>query len=77
MDFREAIDQLGDRITHEQVAAALGVSVPSVRQYRLSPSAKAFRSAPAGWQKVFAGLARARVAELAALADRLEREAGR
>jgi hypothetical protein len=73
MKFRDAVDQLGTRITHEEVAGALGVSVASVRQYRLSPDAQAHRSAPPGWQKVLARLARERCKELKALADELER----
>ncbi len=74
MEFREAVDKLGGRVTHEQVASALGVSVASVRQYRLSPDASAHRSPPAKWRKVLACLARERGAELIALADELERD---
>ncbi len=72
MDFRDAVDRLGERVTHEQVAHALGVSVASVRQYRLSPKAKAHRSPPDTWQKVLARLAKERSRELKALADALE-----
>ena len=73
MEFREAIDRLGERVTHEQVAEALGVSVPSVRQYRLSPDAKAHRTPPDGWQSALAKLARLRGDELHVLARELER----
>lgn len=72
MDFREAIDRLGDRVTHEQAARELGVSVASVRQYRLSPEANAHRSAPSGWAKALARLARNRIHELTELANELE-----
>lgn len=72
MDFREAIDRLGERVTHEQAGQALGVSVASVRQYRLSSKANAHRSAPGGWAKVLARLARNRARELYDLADALE-----
>lgn len=72
MDFREAIDRLGERITHEQAARALGVSVASVRQYRLPMEANAHRSAPNGWAKVLAHLARNRIRELSQLAEELE-----
>ena len=72
MNFREAIDRLGERVTHEQAARALGVSVASVRQYRLPPEANAYRSAPSGWAKVLARLARSRIRELSDLADELE-----
>jgi len=73
MDFQDAIDRLGERVTHEQVARALGVSVASVRQYRLSPKAKAHRTPPEAWQKVLTRLAKERSRELKALADDLER----
>jgi hypothetical protein len=72
MDFREAIDRLGERVTHEQAARALGVSVASVRQYRLLPEANAHRTAPNGWAAVLAHLARERARELSGLADELE-----
>jgi len=72
MTFQDAVDRLGARVTHEEVARALGVSVASVRQYRLLPSAHAHRSPPAGWEKVLARLARERGKELKALADKLE-----
>ena len=72
MEFREAIDRLGERVTHEQAARALGVSVASVRQYRLPSEAKAHRTAPNGWAKVLARLARDRMRELSQLADELE-----
>lgn len=72
MNFREAIDRLGERVTHEQAARALGVSVASVRQYRLPPEANAHRSAPSGWADVLARLARARARALNGLADELE-----
>jgi hypothetical protein len=72
MNFREAIDRLGERVTHEQAARALGVSVASVRQYRLPIEAQARRSPPSKWPRVLATLARDRARELAALADRLE-----
>lgn len=72
MEFREAIDRLGERVTHEQAAEALGVSVASVRQYRLSTEAKAHRTPLPGWERVLGRLARERAASLLALADRLD-----
>lgn len=72
MDFREAIDRLGERVTHEQAARALGVSIASVRQYRLSPEANAHRSPPSGWSKVLARLAKDRIRELSQLVNELE-----
>ena len=73
MTFQDAIDRLGERVTHEQVARALRVSVASVRQYRLAPKAKAHRSPPDGWQRVLVRLAKERSRELEMLADELER----
>lgn len=73
MTFQTAIDRLGIRVTHEEVAAALGVSVASVRQYRLAEGAKARRTPPAGWQRALAKLARERGRELKGLAEELER----
>jgi hypothetical protein len=52
-------------------ASALGVSVASVRQYRLSADARAHRSPPPGWPEVLAKLAEARGEELIELAQRL------
>lgn len=72
MDFREAVDRLGERVTHDHVARALGISVASVRQYRLPPEANAYRSAPRGWAKVLSRLARIRIRELSELADELD-----
>lgn len=69
MEFREALDKLGERVTHEEVAAALGVSVASVRQYRLAAEAKAHRTPPDGWPTVLAKLAKARGEELIELAE--------
>jgi DNA-binding GntR family transcriptional regulator len=71
MNFREALDKLGERVTHEEVASALGVSVASVRQYRLSADARAHRSPPAGWPEVLSKLAHARGEELIELAKAL------
>jgi hypothetical protein len=72
MNFREAIDRLGERVTHEQAARALGVSVASVRQYRLPPEANAHRTAPSGWPKVLSRLAKDRARELNELAEILD-----
>jgi DNA-binding GntR family transcriptional regulator len=72
MDFREALDKLGERVTHEEVASALGVSVASVRQYRLSADARAHRTPPPGWPEVLSKLAEARGKELIELAHHLD-----
>ena len=50
MNFKQATDGLLDRISHEELADALGVSVASIRQARLPETAKAYRNPPPGWQ---------------------------
>jgi hypothetical protein len=72
MEFREALDKLGERVTHDEVAEALGVSVASVRQYTLAEEARAHRSPPAGGPEVLSRLARARGEELIELAQALQ-----
>ena len=50
MEFREATDELFTRISHEQLAETLGVSVAAVRQARLASSANAHRAPPKDWR---------------------------
>jgi hypothetical protein len=61
MNFKEATDGLFDRISHEQLAEALGVSVAAIRQARLTPTAKAYRAAPREWQEAVIRLAEGRL----------------
>jgi hypothetical protein len=61
MNFKEATDGLFDRIDHAELAKALGVSVASIRQARLSPQAKAYREPPPNWQVALIRLAEKRV----------------
>ncbi len=49
MNFREATDCLCEKVDHEDVARALGVSVQSVRQARLDDTARARREPPKDW----------------------------
>jgi hypothetical protein len=74
MDFREATDELLDRPDHAELAKALGVSVASVRQARLKPTASAHRSAPTQWQKVIIRLAEQQRHHFDALIERLRGE---
>jgi hypothetical protein len=74
MNFKEATDLLFDRISHEELADALGASVASIRQARLSPDANAFREAPPGWGKAVIGLAEKRVAHYRKLIEKLQKE---
>ena len=73
MDFVAATDRLTDCPLHADVAREAGVSVQAIRQARLDPDATSFRRPPEGWQATVASLARARAAELLALAKELER----
>jgi hypothetical protein len=70
------MDQLRDCPTREEVAEALSVSVHSVIQAMLPAKSASKRNAPDGWQKAIAKLARKRGAELAKLAEQLERGDG-
>ena len=59
MDFKKTTDLLFARVTHDDLADALGVSVALIRQARLSLSAEARRSPPDGWEKAVLALAKA------------------
>lgn len=74
MDFKKATDVLCGGITHADLAKALGVSVPLVRQARLDQAAKAHRTAPEGWQKVVARLAEREAERLSRLAQQVAGE---
>lgn len=74
MGFRKATDELMAPISHEELADALGKSVPAIRQARLDQTAKAFRNPPEGWQPVVAKMARHRARKLLRLARSLGAE---
>jgi hypothetical protein len=74
VDFTTATDRaLGACITLEDIANEAGVSHGLMRQARLDPSSGSYRNPPASWEAAVARLARKRAAELAKLADALER----
>lgn len=50
MNFKEATDRLIGGSSHSDIAEVMGVSVASVRQYRLSPKSKAYRTPPLNWR---------------------------
>lgn len=75
MDFKKATDELTAAISHQELAAALKVSIPTVRQARLDPSAKAYRSPPEGWARAVAKLAEVKAERLKKLATRLRTDA--
>jgi len=72
-DFRDATNDLFAGISHQALADALGVSVATVRQARLAPSAKAHRSPPEGWDEAVASLAEAHASKLLMLAKALDK----
>jgi hypothetical protein len=72
VDFIAATDALTGRVTHDELAGELGVSVQTIRQARMDPSAPGHRSPPAGWEAAVARLARRRGGELLELAEALE-----
>jgi hypothetical protein len=76
MDFKEATDQLFDRIDHADLANALGVSVAKIRQSRLYPGAKAHRPAPEHWPEAVLALARARIRKYEQLIAAIDAERG-
>ncbi|MGH7577403.1 MAG: hypothetical protein ACREM1_20020 [Longimicrobiales bacterium] len=76
VEFEAAVDRLTRAVTHEDIAVEAGVSTQLIRQARLDRSASSYRNPPTGWHTAVAKLARKRPAELARLADELEREKG-
>ncbi len=73
MTFRRATDILG--MSASQIAAEFGVQPQTIRQMRLQPSARNYRTPPAGWEKRLVRLARRRGKELDDLIDQLDRQA--
>jgi hypothetical protein len=71
MDFKKVTDDLFRRTDHAELAAALGVSVASIRQARLNPSAKAYRAPPKDWENTVIRLAEERVWHYRQLIDRI------
>lgn len=61
MTFKKATDRLFSRVDHKDLAEALGVSIPSIRQARLGSDALARRSPPPNWENAVLRLAEERV----------------
>lgn len=72
MDFKKTTDELLAGISHQELAKALGVSVPTVRQARLAPGSNAHRSPPEGWERVVSRMAKERARRLERLAARFQ-----
>jgi flagellar biosynthesis regulator FlbT len=75
MNFRRATDELLANFSHEELAKALGVSVATVRQARLTEAAKAHRTPPPDWERVVLKLAGARMEHFQKLVNRLGAQA--
>lgn len=74
ISFRKATDELMAPISHEELAKALGRSVPAIRQARLDEGAKAFRNPPNGWEPIVAKIALQRGNRLLRLAIDLKEQ---
>ena len=72
MNFREASDALCANLGHNEVAKALGISVQSVRQGRMSAESSGFRAPPKNWKNVAIRLAEERVWHYRMLIDSLQ-----
>lgn len=70
MDFKTATDILG--LPAATLAEEFGLEPQTIRQMRLAPLGRGYRSPPAGWERVVARLARERGRELHGLAERLD-----
>jgi hypothetical protein len=71
MTFKQATNRLLSRVDHADLAKALGVSVPSIRQARLSSNALAHRSPPRDWEKAVLRLAEERVSHFQRLIEEI------
>lgn len=72
MDFKTATDRVAGCISHAEIAEAAGVSVQTIRQARLDPSAPGHRPPPGRWREVLIKLVRQRATELGVFADDLQ-----
>ena len=70
--FKKATDELLWTFSHSELAAALGVSIATVRQARLDQGARAHRKAPEEWESVVARLAKERGTRLLRLSEALK-----
>jgi hypothetical protein len=74
MDFKEATDKLFQGLTQKDLANSLDVSLPAIRQARLSGEAKAHRSPPRGWRCAVIRLAEEQVWHYRKLIESLQNE---
>lgn len=77
MDFRSATNALFERVDHEALAKALGVSVASIRQARLQGAAKSRRAPPKGWPYAVIRLAEQQIMRSRQLIEQVRMETGK
>ena len=70
-DFRDVTDDLFSKVGAEDMATELNCSVGAVKQARMDPSSRSYRSPPSGWEKAALKMARERIAFFTALAKKL------
>ena len=73
MNFKEATDGLFNRVSHEDLAEQLGISIAAIRQARLDPDAKAYRAPPKGLERAVIDLAENRIRHYHQLLGSLQR----
>jgi hypothetical protein len=71
MNFKEATDELFERVNHEDLARALEVSVAAIRQARLRAGAAARRPPPKDWRCAVIRLAEQRASRYLQLSAQL------
>ena len=72
MHFKEDSDRLRRSVTLSMLADTLGVAQNTILRARMDRQNPNARSAPPGWEKGIAKLARERASQLVRLADELE-----
>jgi hypothetical protein len=77
MDFKSATDDLFARVTHDDLAAALGVSIPAIRQARIDHNSMAYRNPPDGWEGAVRSLAEKQMRHYGRLLSQLEKSSGK
>jgi hypothetical protein len=71
MSFRNASDRVTECVTFARLADTLGVAENTILRARMDPENPNARSAPEGWEKGIAWLARERAGDLVKLAQEL------
>lgn len=76
MDFKKATDELFQGVNQAALAKSLGVSLPAIRQARLSDQARAHRSPPREWRRAVIRLAEEQVWHYRKLIEALRTDGG-